>query len=89
MLPFKFFVCNLATYDDNKGDREYVMDARFSLAFDNFTLKSLKEALKPDQEAYPEVDLKKRTLDRVERNFNIQVEKWKDVGGMTIEVGRK
>ena len=87
--PFKFLVCNLETYDDTKGDREYRMDARFSLAFDNFTLKSLKEALKPDQKAYPEMDLKKRTLDRVERNFNIQVEKWKEVAGMTIEVGRK
>jgi len=87
--PFKFLIFNLESYDDNKGDREYVMDARFSLAFDNFTLKSLKEAFKPDQEAYPDVDLKERTLDRVERNFNIQVEKWQETAGMTIEIGRK
>lgn len=89
LKPFKFITCNIASYDDNKGDREYVMDARFSLAFDNFTLKSLKESFKSDPEAYPEVDLKDRTLDRVERNFNIQVEKWKETAGMTIEVGRK
>jgi len=87
--PFKFFVCNLETYDDNKGDREYIMDARFSLAFDNFTPKSIFSAFKADKEAFPDVDLKERALDRVERNFNIQVEKWKDVAGMTIEVGRK
>lgn len=87
--PFKFFVCNLETYDDTKGDREYTMDARFSLAFDNFTPESIFAAFKADKEAFPDIDLKKRALDRVERNFNIQVEKWQSVAGMTIEVGRK
>lgn len=86
--PFQFLVCNLASYDDNKGDREYVLDARFSLAFDNFTFKSLKEAFKPDQKAFADVDLKKRTLDRVERNFNIQVEKWNKNGNGIIEIRR-
>jgi len=86
--PFKWVTCNLATYDDNKGDREYVMDIRFSVAFDTFTAKSFLTAFKPTCDAFPTVDLKKHTLDRVERNFNIQVEKWKKTGNMTIAVGR-
>ncbi|MDP2921843.1 MAG: inverse autotransporter beta domain-containing protein [Candidatus Omnitrophota bacterium] len=87
--PLKFLVCNLETYDDTKGDREYRMDTRFNLAFDNFTPKSLLSAFKADKEAFPAIDLKERTLDRVERNFNIQVEKWREVAGMAVEVGRK
>ena len=86
--PVKFIVCNLATYDDTKGDREYLMDARFSLAVDDFTLKSIFAAFKADNEAFPDIDLKKRTLDRVERNFNIQVEKWKKNGNGVIEIRR-
>lgn len=86
--PFKFFVFNLGTYDDNKGGREYLMDARLSLAVDNFTPKSIFAAFKADKDAFPEIDLKKRTLDRVERNFNIQVEKWSKNGNGIIEIRR-
>ena len=88
LKPFKFFVVNLETYDDNKGDREYTVDSRFNLVFDNFTPKSIISALKAAKEPYPDVDLAERTLDRVERNFTIQLEKWRETAGMTIEVGR-
>ena len=87
--PFKFITINLETYDDNKGDREYRMDTRFNFVFDDLTFKSIFSAFKLNKEAYPDVDLKKRTLDRVERNFNIQVEKWVETGGMALEIGRK
>lgn len=87
--PFKFITFNLETYDDNKGDQEYRMDTRFNLAFDNFTPKSILAAFKSEKEPYPDVDLKKRALDRVERNFIIQVEKWVETGGMSLEIGRK
>lgn len=86
--PFKCLTINLETYDDNKGEQEYRLDTRFSLAFDNFTLGSILSAFKLAKEPYPEVDLRDRTLDRVERNFNIQVEKWVETAGMTIEIGR-
>lgn len=87
--PFKFITINLETYDDNKGDREYRMDTRFNLAFDDLSLRSILSAFKLNKEAYPDVDLKERTLDRVERNFNIQLEKWTETGGMALEIGRK
>lgn len=86
--PFKFITINLETYDDNKGDQEYRMDGRFNLAFDDFTPKSILSAFKLAKEPFPTVDLTERTLDRVERNFNIQVEKWIESAGMSIEIGR-
>ncbi len=86
--PFKFITLNFETYDDNKGDREYRMDTRFNFAFDDLP-KSMLSAFKPTKESYPDVVLTERTLDRVERNFNIQVEKWVEVGGMALEIGRK
>lgn len=86
--PFKFITINLTTYDDNKGDREYLMDTRFNLVFDDLAPKSILSAFKLAKEPFPDVDLKERTLDRVERNFNIQVEKWIETAGMNIEIGR-
>jgi hypothetical protein len=59
-----------------------------SFAFDSFTPKSVLAAFKPSDEPYPEVDLRERTLDRVERNFNIQVEKWVETATASIEIKR-
>lgn len=86
--PFKFITINLETYDDNKGEQEYRMDTRFNLAFDDLAPKTILSAFKLAKEPYPEIDLKKRTLDRVERNFIIQVEKWIEKAGVNIEIGR-
>ncbi len=88
--PFECLTVNLETYDDNKGDEEYRIDTRINLAFDNFTSKSILTAFKPSDEPYPETDLRERTLDRVERNFNIQVEKWIETktGSVTVEIKR-
>ncbi|MCX5693536.1 MAG: inverse autotransporter beta domain-containing protein [Candidatus Omnitrophica bacterium] len=85
--PFKFITINLETYDDNKGEQEYRMDTRFTLAVDDFTPKSILSAFKLAKEPFPDVDLKERTLDRVERNFTIQVEKWSDNGNI-VEIRR-
>jgi len=85
--PFKYITFNLETYDDNKGKREYLMDTRFNLVFDSLTSKSILSAFGFNKEPFAEVDLKKRTLDRVERNFNIEVEKWRESGGAIFEVG--
>ena len=86
--PFECLTVNLETYDDNKGDQEYRMDTRISLAFDSFTPKSVLAAFKPSDEPYPEVDLRERTLDRVERNFNIQTERWVETSGVIVEIKR-
>ncbi len=85
--PFKAIAFNLEAYDDNKGEREYRVDGRFCLAFDDFRLRDI---LKPAKVPYPKVELKKRMLDRVERNFNIQVEKWSEAktGGFRTYIGR-
>lgn len=85
--PTKCLTINLETYDDNKGDQEYRIDTRFSFAFDYLNPGSVLSAFKPSEEPFPDVDLTERALDRVERNFNIQVEKWVE-GGMTVEIGR-
>ena len=89
LKPFKFITVNLETYDDNKGDREYRADTRFNLVFDDLSSKSILSLFKLAKEPFSGADLKKRTLDRVERNFTIQVEKWVETGGMTLEIGRK
>lgn len=86
--PFKFITVNYEIFDDNKGDREQRVDTRFNLAFDDFTPRSILSAFKLAKEPYPDVDLKERTLDRVERNFTIQVEKWKEVGNAVVEIKR-
>lgn len=44
--------------------------------------------MKASKQTFADVDLKEMTLDRVERNFNIQLEKWVETAGMTIEIGR-
>jgi len=85
--PFDFLTFNLETYDDNKGEQEYSMDTRFNLAVHDFTLKSILSAFKLSKEPYPALDLTKRTLDRVERNFKIIVEKWAQAGGV-VEIKR-
>jgi hypothetical protein len=87
--PFKFITFNVETNDDNKAKREYRVDGRFSLEVDDFTPKSICSAFKLAKEPFPEVDLRERTLDRVERNFNIMVEKWVESGSMSVEIGRK
>jgi hypothetical protein len=88
--PYKFITINLETYDDNKGEQEYRMDARFNLAVDDFSPRGIISAFKAANTPYPETDLKKRTLDRVERNFNIVVERWSEskAGNVIVEIRR-
>lgn len=86
--PFEFIVINLETYNDNKGGAESSIDCRLNLAVDDFTPRSILSAFKLAKEPYPATDLTKRTLDRVERNFVIQVEKWKETGNGIIEIKR-
>lgn len=88
--PLRDITINFEVYDDNKGDAEYRMDARYNLAFDICDFKNFLSGFRPASEAFTPADLKKRTLDRVERNFNIQVEEWtENSGGVTIAVGRR
>lgn len=88
--PFKFSTINFITSEDNKGSTNYQMDGRITLRFETLTLKSLLAMFTVAPTAYPDVDLTTRTLDRVERNFNIQTERWSTskTSGITVEIGR-
>jgi len=87
--PLKYLTIDLETYDDNKGDQEFKTVVAAKIPFTSFTLGDIWSNLKVAPEPYPEVDLAERTLDPVERSFEIEVEKWVESSGLTIEVGRK
>jgi hypothetical protein len=88
--PYKFMTINLMTRNDNKGTPEYILDGRMTFAFDDLNPKNILSAFKFPDKPYPNADLKKRTLDRVERNFNIVVEKWSQskAGNVIVEIKR-
>ena len=88
--PYKFMTINLETRNDNKGTPEYILDGRLTFAFDDLNPKNILSAFKFPNKPYPNADLKKRTLDRVERNFNIVVEKWSEskAGNIIVEIRR-
>jgi len=87
--PFKLITINLETFDDNKGSREWRVETRLCLNLEDFgSKKDFFSNFRFADEPFPNVDLKKRTLDRVERNFNIQVEKWKQAANGTISIRR-
>jgi hypothetical protein len=73
-------------WDDNKGEREYGGRLRFNLAFDR--LVDFRDVFILADEPFPEKDLTEQILIPVERNFDIEVEKWTESAGFTIEVGR-
>lgn len=86
--PFKCVTLNLITFDDNKGRQEYRLDGRISLNFDDFTPGNLFAAFKFNNQPFADVDLTERALDRVERSFDIQLEKYAEVSGISVEIGR-
>jgi len=76
--PFSFLTMNFETLDGYEGDRQYRLDGRFSFSFDSLDPKDVTAFLKKEDEPEPEVDLRDRLLDRVERDFHVRVEKWND-----------
>ena len=90
LKPFKHTTINLITYDDNKGDAEFRVDARVTVPFETLYGKAKEEFCNIgfSKEGYPEkVDHSNRTLDRVERQHKIEVEKWSK-GNTIIEIRR-
>lgn len=87
--PFTFQTINLILYDDNKGETSYRIDARVTIPFgaggDDKSLCNVSIS----KESYPEkVDHKDKVLKRVEREYEIAVEKWQDTGGVIVSIGR-
>lgn len=76
------------TWDDNKGTREYGGRVRFNLLFDKWS--DFVNVLKFSATPFPRENLAKKTLIPVERNFNIEVEKWVEsaTGGLSFEIHR-
>lgn len=92
--PFKYTTLNFIAYDDNKGPAEFRTDARVTIPFEFFYGEDPGKLCNIgfSKEAYPEkVDHSSRVLDRVEREYKIEVEKWavSKTGGAILEVGRK
>ena len=88
--PFKFSTINLIAWDDNKGDAEFRVDARVTIPFgvggedeEKICNIGLSDTAYPDK-----VDHSDRTLDRVEREHTIEVEKYIETASGTIEVRR-
>ncbi len=78
--PTKTFVINVENYDDNKGSPYWKFDSRICFRFDSIKPKSLidnfLEARVYDFARNNVVDM---TLARVERDFDIKVEKWQEI----------
>jgi len=87
--PFKAMTINLEAYDDNKGSLDTRLECRFRLAFSDFTFSDIMDNFKLSEDPFPGSDLTERTLDRVERNFEIQIERYVESGGITVQVGRR
>jgi len=94
--PFEFSTINLTVWDDNKGDPEIRVDARVAIPFEVFYDKGKPKRwckIGLSKEAYPEkLDHSKKTLDRVEREYKIELERWTETttssGNTVIEIRR-
>src|SRR6185503_19511649 len=75
LKPVKFFTVNAKAIDENEGERIYRLDGAVNFDFSSFALEDIKLDLAGESpEKQP--DLRERLLDRVEREFNIRLEKW-------------
>jgi adhesin/invasin len=87
--PFNYITINLIVWDDNKGNSEFRADARICLPIWAHVTKYGKCNLGFSDEAYPEkIDHANRTLDRVEREYRIEVERWLETTGAVVEIKR-
>ncbi len=72
------FTINLQAFNNELAETNYRVDARFKFAINSLKPADILEEIKFSKTAYPKIDLKDLLLDRVERNFNIVVEKSSD-----------
>jgi len=87
--PFTFQTINLIVYDDNKGDTSYRIDARMTIPFGAGGEDEKICNIGISEEAYPEkADHSDKVLERVEREYEIAVEKWQSTGGVNVSIGR-
>ncbi len=89
--PIRLITLKIETYDDNKDSQGYKMEIEAGFDFDSFAVQDLwtgfLASLKFSDEKYPKVDLREKLLEPVERNYNIQVERWEETSKATLEIG--
>ena len=76
LKPTSQITLNLKYIDDEDDEARYRFDGRFNLDFSSFDPKDIMSDIKGMSVHAAQSDLKERLLDRVERNFEIQVERW-------------
>jgi len=88
--PVKYSRVVFEIRDDNKRKNTgYRVECAMTLAFTSFHPKDILNDLKASKEAFPKINLKDKTLDRVVRDFDITViETTKQRGGLVVEAGR-
>lgn len=88
--PVKYSRVVFEIRDDNKRDSTaYRLECAITLAFSSFHPRDILNDLKASKEAFPKINLKNKTLDRVVRDFDITViETTKQRGGLVVEAGR-
>jgi hypothetical protein len=90
-IPVPYSRLNLEMFDDTKRDSiGYRFEGAVTLAFTSFDWDDIIRDLKLAKEGHPKIDLRKKTLDRVIRDFDITVIKsTKSKGtGLTVEGGK-
>lgn len=89
-IPVKYSRLAFIMVDDNKrNDISYLFEGAMTLAFTSFCLRDILKDLSSAKEAFPKVNLKDKTLDRVVRDFDITTINYtKTRGGLTVEGGR-
>jgi len=87
--PFDCLTLNFITYDDNKGSQEYKVDVGVSIPFGPQKGGRIKNNIKISPYAYAsKADHSNRVLQRVERNYEIEVERYVQTASATIEIRR-
>jgi hypothetical protein len=85
--PLQGIGLNLALLSDNYDRQQYQADLRVNLSLDDFRPRSFISAIMSAVDSPAAPSLGTRTLDRVERNFDIKVERWTEGRTPALVVG--
>lgn len=92
ITPIRYSRLNLELFDDTKRDNPgYSVEGVLTFGFTSFSPSDIARDFRPTEEAYPKVDLHKKMLNRVVRDFDITVIKStkSKMNGLTVEGGKK
>ncbi len=89
LKPFRYVTINLVAWDDNKGDAEFRVDSRITIPLGFSETDGKFVTMGFSDEPYPEkADHSDKTLNRVEREYRIEVERWIETVGAVVEIKR-